>query len=374
MDPLRTSRWLVVLVAVGCGGEFAAGAGDDGSGDASSDTSLITHDSSALATNDDARVGSHEGSVVVADDGATKGTGGSKDASSTGISDASPLGDRRVVDAHIDARETGSIADSGIPEIAVGLDAVTVDFPDVALEAAATRDAEVDRRRGCPANLPGPALVEVPAPSGTTYCIDATEVTNLQYALFLTAKGVDTTGQDTWCSWNTTFVPNDSWPTARDDYPVVSVDWCDAFAYCKWAGKAMCGKIGGGPNLQADNAYAPLDQWYNACSQGGTLAFPYGATYDATACNGTDNGVASPLAVGAKPACAGGFPGLVDMSGNLSEWEDSCDGTTDGNDMCRLRGGAYINPESDLRCDAVGGTYRNFWYHFAGIRCCAPSL
>ena len=73
--------------------------------------------------------------------------------------------------------------------------------------------------------------------------------------------------------------------TAKDTFPVISVNWCDAYAYCKWAGKALCGKIGGGPNLPADANYAPADAWYNACSEGGTRAYPYGATYDAAACN-----------------------------------------------------------------------------------------
>ena len=62
------------------------------------------------------------------------------------------------------------------------------------------------------------------------------------------------------------------------------------------------------------------------------------------------------------------------MSGNVAEWEDSCTGTTGRMDTCRLRGGAYINPPTDMRCDMMGGTYRDYWYHFAGIRCCASSL
>src|SRR5262249_39830790 len=94
----------------------------------------------------------------------------------------------------------------------------------------------------CPTGLPGPPLIAVPPPSGGRFCIDATEVTNAQYAAFL-ATNPQTSLQPARCtSWNGTYAGAYVGPlTGRDDYPVVGVTWCDAFAYCKWAGKRLCG-------------------------------------------------------------------------------------------------------------------------------------
>lgn len=368
MDLVRASGWLVILAAIGCGKQFDSSEPDSG-------------------------VEASAGSAIDRPDAASSGRGGSGghgDASSP-MADAAPeSGD--TGGSERDARADNNLAEDVLsPETSVPRDVIDVVVPEVGLvpeanvqpletgvDSGGGRDAAIDHLRGCPSNLPGPALVEVPAPNGSTYCIDSTEVTNGQYAAFLAAKGNDSSGQDAWCSWNTSYVPNDGWPTARDDFPVISVDWCDAFAYCHWAGKSLCGKIGGGPNLPADTAYAPLDAWYNACSQGGTRTYPYGNGYEPATCNGADNfadpDTAGATAVGAKAACAGGYNGLVDMSGNLAEWEDSCTDSAGPDDICRLRGGAFINSDSDLRCDMIGSTYRNYWYHFAGIRCCASSL
>ncbi len=47
----------------------------------------------------------------------------------------------------------------------------------------------------CPVGLAGPELIEVKAPDGTPYCIDATEVTFEQYDAFVSAQ-VDPSSQD----------------------------------------------------------------------------------------------------------------------------------------------------------------------------------
>jgi Sulfatase-modifying factor enzyme 1 len=60
------------------------------------------------------------------------------------------------------------------------------------------------------------------------FSMDKYEVTVGQYAAFLQAKGID---------------PPSDWKTMnRSEHqkrPVANVDWADAFAFCKWAGKRL---------------------------------------------------------------------------------------------------------------------------------------
>src|SRR6478735_6500509 len=61
-----------------------------------------------------------------------------------------------------------------------------------------------------------------------SFSMDKYEVTVGQYAAFLQAKGID---------------PPSDWKTMnRSEHqkrPVANVDWADAFAFCKWAGKRL---------------------------------------------------------------------------------------------------------------------------------------
>ncbi|MDC3953478.1 formylglycine-generating enzyme family protein [Polyangium jinanense] len=220
----------------------------------------------------------------------------------------------------------------------------------------------------CPQAPNTPTMVPVASPSGN-YCIDSTEVTNSQYAAWLSSANANEEKQTPECAFNTSFVPNGMTPPANDR-PVAFVDWCDAYAFCKSHGKRLCGKIGGGPVPYFEINNAAVSQWHNACSRSGEFVFPYGNTYNPAACNGHDAMVGSSHEAGTQLSCEGGLPGLFDMSGNVWEWEDVCDGSTGENDTCRRRGGGYESITSDLDCPTAGGGARNASNETTGFRCC----
>lgn len=202
-----------------------------------------------------------------------------------------------------------------------------------------------------------------------SFCIDATEVIERDYSAFLTAKKGDTSGQHPSCAANTSFQPDPTLFPKTPTGPVRGVDWCDAHAYCAWAGKRLCGKIGGGsvPTLSLDDP--EISQWYRACSKAGTRKFPYGDTYDATACRTKQSGS---VIAGSLAKCEGGYPGIFDMSGNVWEWEDGCD---DATGECPLRGGGWPQEGIAAGCAYLGVRYRSDRTESSGdrgIRCCTP--
>jgi formylglycine-generating enzyme required for sulfatase activity len=225
----------------------------------------------------------------------------------------------------------------------------------------------------CPGHA-GPPGVDVGG-----FCIDSTEVTIGQYRAFVVAKAGDTSGQPAYCAWNTTWVPTDpGWPRNGDDAkPVGYVDWCDAYGYCQWAGKRLCGRIGGGTLAISEVNQALLDQWFKACSRSddGNHKFPYGATFDANACNVIEHEAGALLNVATMPGCNGGYTGIYDLVGNTNEWIDSCDGTTGVNDHCVDRGGSYSDPplvDCKYYYPLSANNTRNQVYEETGFRCCAP--
>lgn len=225
-------------------------------------------------------------------------------------------------------------------------------------------------------------MISVPVSGGGAYYIDSSETTNAAYAAFL-ASNPSTADQPVYCGWNSSYVPTYAWPAvARDNDPVQGVNWCDAHAYCIWAGKHLCGRIGGGGPLsysQGDWMDPAKSEWHNACSASGTKAYPYGDTYTGNTCIGQDyDGMAgtqtSDVVHPVKDAsgCVGGYAGLYDMSGNVAEWEDTCDGTAFGkDDICLARGGGAYDPAYNLQCGHETINSRGAQAARLGFRCCA---
>ncbi|EYF08819.1 formylglycine-generating enzyme family protein [Chondromyces apiculatus] len=197
-----------------------------------------------------------------------------------------------------------------------------------------------------------------PVIGGGAYCIDQYEVTKKEYNIFLQANP-NMAGLPTICAGNV-YQPSAEWPPVDTRTPVTAIDWCDAYTYCKYAGKHLCGRIGGGTNPPGSHANASQSEWFSACSGQGVSAYPYGNTYSAGMCNGGSNGttlqrkrenpVPPEVDLPPFPTCNGAVSTLYQMSGNASEWEDSCNATMTS---CRVRGGSVnTTSEDQIRCDA----------------------
>jgi formylglycine-generating enzyme required for sulfatase activity len=222
----------------------------------------------------------------------------------------------------------------------------------------------------------GPVMIQT-----STYCIDSTEVTVAQYSQFLDAGPDVTLPAD--CSWKTTYVPNtdggpgctptNNDPAAHPNHPISCVDWCDAFAFCAWAGKRLCGTVTGGslPYYLGATVWSS-DEWYLACATTTPTPYPTGATYTTGECNVQGSGT-SLVDVGSLP-CQGGYAGLFDMAGNVSEWVDSCSTGAGRGDNCNSEGDNWsggTKNSSTARCDNYGTASRDYANATLGFRCCS---
>ena len=224
-------------------------------------------------------------------------------------------------------------------------------------------------------------MATVSIPEGGTFCIDQVEVTNAAYSLF-TATNPSTATQSASCSWNTSWTPFGGWPygSGNANVPVSFVNWCQASAFCSFAGKHLCGRIGGGSLTLVNFSDASEDQWFSACTNnGGTCSaagcYPYGGIYQSAECNGVDAKSGTALSWQSWLSCAGGVPGLLDMSGNVAEWEDACSAANGAGDSCAIRGGSFLDSADRLRCDSGQTTLpitqpRNYVGPDVGFRCC----
>lgn len=137
------------------------------------------------------------------------------------------------------------------------------------------------------------------------FYIDKYEVTNAQYWEFL--EYIKETGDHSKCykdePKNKDHKP-DKWHDDRfydhPDFPVIRVDWYDAYAYAAWAGKRM-----------------PTEaEWEKAARGTDGRRFPWGNVWDIKRCNVGSKG---PITVGSYESGKSVY-GCYDTVGSVSEW------------------------------------------------------
>ena len=224
----------------------------------------------------------------------------------------------------------------------------------------------------------GPVMAEIPNTTwdAGTFCIDTTEVSEAQYDQFLKDIGGDKGDAGPMpiqCDFNSNYTPGLGGsnqgppytynPAKNATLPVRAVDWCDAYAYCRWAGKRLCGRYDKVTPNPGDAGSWRLYETNITCSQNDkTHKYPYGPTHQYGICPPETYYDASFPPVGTS-ACRGTvkpYSEVYDTAGSVGEWFAECMSNGD----C-LTGGAVscdLTPTGDARLQIDS---------FNGVRCCA---
>lgn len=200
----------------------------------------------------------------------------------------------------------------------------------------------------------GKSEAEKPAHKVTVnpFYMDVYETTNEQYAAFIKAAGVKPPAE-----WK-----NGIYPASGARFPVVGVNWDDANAYAKWAGKRL-----------------PTEEEWEFTARGASnYLYPWGNSWQTG--NANAEGASQAFMEVGKSKGASPF-GIYDMSGNAWEWTASDfkpypngklpDAFAGKTNLKTIRGGSF-----EATRDFATTTYRIGWaatgaenYSRTGFRC-----
>ena len=207
-------------------------------------------------------------------------------------------------------------------------------------------------------------------------CIDATEITCPRMAEFLTEHGNECRPEglvdpdsyyfcieptEDYCLTET----QGQWASRPgfEAYPITSVTFAGSLLACEAWGKRLCS----------------IEEWSRACEGPDAFSYPYGNTYDPLACNACNDNEypdcqypREPENVGSFPGCEGGYGGLFDMIGNVSEWTAGPLYSEDGYKYYVSLGGPAAASSSVVCRDGPRGGSNNAFYRqdSIGFRCC----
>lgn len=166
------------------------------------------------------------------------------------------------------------------------------------------------------------------------YYIDKYEVTNKDYKTFIDAVKYpppETPYDKDTFAWTGSEIPD-----GQEDYPVTYVNWNDADAYCRWAGKRLSSEA----------------EWEKAARGTDGRQWPWGNESRGDACN-TKYTVAGMLLPKGSIASDVSPYGVYDMCGNVAEWTSSYYLPYPGSTLKResfgkkfiiARGGSWVMP------------------------------
>jgi formylglycine-generating enzyme required for sulfatase activity/energy-coupling factor transporter ATP-binding protein EcfA2 len=185
------------------------------------------------------------------------------------------------------------------------------------------------------------------------FAIARVPITNAQYRLFVQA-----TGHQAPSRWEAGRIPR-----GKEGHPVVSVDFQDSLAYCRW----LSGSTGKWIALPSEA------EWEKAARGGDDRrAYPWGDTFDASKCNTVDLDLSATTPVGIFPVGASPY-GCLDMAGNVWEWTRSLWGRD-----WQQPAFAYPYRPHDERREALDAGYSvlrvvrgGSWFFHRDLACCA---